>query len=515
MNNDMQRNNKLGINFIATVIQMILNYGISFLLTPFIVESVGSEAYGFVSLGNNLVNYATVVTIALNSVAGRFITISLHQGKKEEGNKYFNSVLWANIFLAIIVSLVFSAVIRNLESIFDIPENLISDVRLLFVFIVLNFVITIICNVFTVATFVTNKLYLTNIGNCIGAILRVLSIIIMYRTLPTMVAYVGLSSVICTVFVSIYNIIITKKSDIGIRINISRFSIKKIKELFSAGIWSSVTKLSQILSDGLDLLISNLYISAATMGALSVAYTIPTLISSILSSLTAIFSPQQTYYYAKGDIRGVIRQINLNMKMNGFFISVILAGFVVFGRKFFELWVPSQNTTLIYHLAVLACVSVVVTGVTSSLNNVFLLTNRLKVNSIACLMISMFDAVVAFYLVKCTSLGVYAIAGVSKIVGLLVNITYVPLYSARCLEVPYKTFYPMIIKCIRCFFLLVIEMIMVRYCFGFINDTIVFFVLKCLIGGGIGLTTNYFLFLNAEERQYLNNKIIFKFRKKI
>lgn len=507
-----QRNNRLGINFIATVIQMVLNYAISFMLTPFIVESVGSEAYGFVSLGNNLVNYATIVTVALNSVAGRFITISIHQGRKEEGNRYFNSVLWANVFLAGIVAAVFAIVIMNLENIFDVPPLLVEDVRQLFIFIVINFIITIVCNVFTVATFVTNELYLTNIGNCIGAILRVLVIVFMYKFLPLKVAYVGFSSVVCTVFISIYNFVVTKKSSLGLSVNISKFSFTQIRELFAAGVWNSVTKLSQILSDGLDLLISNLFISAAAMGALSVAYTIPTLFSAVVGTISGIFSPQQTYYYAKNDMDGVVAQIKLNMKMNGFFVSVILAGFIAFGKQFFDLWVPSQNTLLIYELAIIASTSVVVTGVTSCLNNVFLLTNRLKTNSIVWLLIGVFDAALAFILVKYTSLWVFAVAGVSKVVGLIVNLTYLPIYSSKCLKIPVTTFYPTILMYLRSFVLLLMEMFVVNYLLSGFGDTFIFFLFKCAVAGGTGCALNYMLFLNKDERAYLKSKMLSKFK---
>ena len=78
-----------GINLIAQVIAFGINLGISFFLTPFIVEKIGVEANGFVSLANNFVEYAQLITISINSMAGRFITIKLHQKNPEDANKYF------------------------------------------------------------------------------------------------------------------------------------------------------------------------------------------------------------------------------------------------------------------------------------------------------------------------------------------------------------------------------------------------------------------------------------------
>lgn len=66
-------------------------------MTPFIVEKIGVEANGFVSLANNFVEYAQLITIAVNSMAGRFITIKLHQKNTDDANKYFSSVFIANL----------------------------------------------------------------------------------------------------------------------------------------------------------------------------------------------------------------------------------------------------------------------------------------------------------------------------------------------------------------------------------------------------------------------------------
>ena len=89
----MNRNKQLTINLVSSILAFIINMGISFFLTPYITKNIGVEAYGFVSLGTQFINYASLVTIALNSMAGRFITIEIHKKNWESANKYFNSVL--------------------------------------------------------------------------------------------------------------------------------------------------------------------------------------------------------------------------------------------------------------------------------------------------------------------------------------------------------------------------------------------------------------------------------------
>lgn len=488
------------INLIATITYMAINCGITFFFTPYLVQAVGSEANGFVNLANNTINYATIITVAISSVAGRFITIKIHQEQMEEANKYFNSVLGANIIMAVLFAFIMAPVIFFLESIFQIPEHLLHDVKLLFLFITINFIITLVSNVFSVATFVENKLYLTNIGNCTASLLRVVLLVVMFACLPANVVYVGVVAVLCSLFIGIYNFGVTKKLLTGIHISVRKFSVEKIKELFSAGIWSSITKLSQVLADGLDTAISNIFVGSYEMGQLTLAYIIPSFFAGLISNISSLFNPQQTYYYAKGDIQGVVHEIRTNMKLTGFFSSIIFAGIITYGHDFFSLWAKGQNIDLIYSLAILSIVSVLVSGVASPLNSVFLLTNHLKVNSIVWVVVSFFDTVLVLLLLKTTSMGIYAVAGVSKIVGIIVNLTYLPIYASKCLGISPKEFYPLIFRYIVVSFGMLFLFNKISYLLPGVSNYFILLV-DCLIVGVIGIVVNFIFLLGKKERK--------------
>lgn len=57
---------QMSINIIASIVSFAVTVGINFFLTPYLVKEVGSDAYGFIGLANNFVQYATIVTTALN-----------------------------------------------------------------------------------------------------------------------------------------------------------------------------------------------------------------------------------------------------------------------------------------------------------------------------------------------------------------------------------------------------------------------------------------------------------------
>lgn len=509
---EIGKSKALLINAIASFVTFAVGLGITFFFTPYLTDVVGEEAYGFVGLGNNIINYVTIITIALNSVAGRFITIEYHRGNKKQASEYFTSVLVANLSIIPVILLVAVPAILNVERLLNVPAELVTSVRYLFFFILVNFIITLVSTVYNVATFITNTLYLSSIANIVTSLLRIFLMCIMFGLLPANVAYVGLSTCICTFIGLVINMCYTKRLIPDIQIKKEYIRIDKVKELISAGGWNSVTKLSQVLSDGLDLLITNLWISASLMGALSIAQQLPTYIATLLNTLINLFNPNLTMYYAKNDIDAVVKEMKLSMKFSSFFTNIIFCGIVVFGRYFVGLWVPNQDVQLIYELLCVIMMSVVVSGVTTSLNNIFTVTNKLKTNSLFWLVISFTNVFLVFVLLNTTSLGIYAVAGVSKATGILGNLFFIPIYACKCLKIKWNTFYPIILRYMGTTMIMLVAFYGIRVIYPLSINWITF-GLVCVIAGVAGCVINFFVLLNAGERKILQNKLLAKVKR--
>lgn len=54
-------------------------------LTPYIIESLGSEAYSFIPL-TNIVGYSNIITVAFYSMTGRFVSVEYNRDNKEKAS---------------------------------------------------------------------------------------------------------------------------------------------------------------------------------------------------------------------------------------------------------------------------------------------------------------------------------------------------------------------------------------------------------------------------------------------
>lgn len=433
----------LAINLTAQAVAFLVNILISFLLTPFIVENVGREAYGFVALANNFVSYAQIITTALNSMASRFVTIEIHRKNEEQVNSFVSSILIANIVISIVLVVPFAICLGSVSKLVDTPA-LIGDVTLLWSFIFMNFLISLIGNIFSIATYACNRLELSNLRLIEANLLKCVVLLVAYVFFTPHVWYVGLSSMVFTLYSLAKNISYTKKLLPQIQIRRKYFDLKKIKMLVLSGVWNSVSSLGNILTNGLDLLITNLLISAAAMGTISISKTVPTYILSLFSSLSNVFQPGITIAYAKNDYEGIKKQLIQAIMVLGMIACIPMAILFAYGEIFFSLWVPSQDARLLQLLAIVGCLEFPLVLSMEPMWGIFIAVNKIRQSALVVLLKSVTGLGVTFLILQfCNSdlQQMFVICGVTSIFNIIMSLTFLPLYGAYCLKLSWYTFY--------------------------------------------------------------------------
>lgn len=499
------------VNMFAGALTYALSMLINFFLSPYIVENIGVDANGFFGLANNFVSYASLITIALNTLASRFITISIYQNNNKNANCYFSSVFFSNLFLSGILAAVGFIIVVFLNRFVDVPDNILPDVIILFLLSFINCIIGTISSVYSVATFARNKLYLSSLRSIESNILRVLCIVMLFSFLSPKLYYVTIASVISSLYNFFINIIYTKRLLPEIKLSVRNFRIKMVKELVLGGIWATLNKIGTLLLDGLDLLLSNLFIDATAMGVLSLSKTIPSSITGIVSSVVSIFSPNYTILYAQGKKEELLKFIKQTMKIMGITVNVPVIILIICGKEFYKLWQPTVDSNDLYRLSILGCACIIISGGINCIYNLFIVVNKLKANSLVVIFSGLLNALTTFLLLKYTNLGVYAIAGTSTIISIFRNLLFTAPYGAKCLGLKWYTFYPDIVKP----FLYVC--LTVLFCHftvsNFIAESWILLIIKGIITVIVSVLIGYFIVLNKVERKLVTNIVKSKLKR--
>lgn len=501
--------NSSTLNFISNLCAFFLTYSISFFLSPYIVETLGSEAYGFVSLATSFTNYISLITVSLNSLASRFVSVALFNRDYDKANQYYSSVITANGIITAVLLIPCGLFVVFLERFISVPPELLLDVKILFAIIFGSFFISLLTSLFNVAVFVENKLYLTARHNAESAFIRLAMTLVMFSLFPARITFVGLTSLVTNIYSVLWQYHYKCRFLPFLRYNRKNHDKGKVWELIKAGSWSLLSHVSGLLNSGFNLLLANQLVSSAAMGLIAISATLPSIVRAIMGSVSSAFTPNLTRFYADGQFESMEKELKKSIQMLSVVMVVPLAGLTAFGEVFFRLWQPTQDARVLWILMILNFASLTFSGSTASIHEIFTVTNRLKGQAIAVFISGIVNMVGTVLLIQYTNLGVYAVVCIGSLIDVLRNFLFTFPYAAKCIH---RKWYVFVLQSLKSFgnYVLITAIYMAINLFVYSPTGWLSFVLECLVCGILGLGINMFLLLSKENRKLLINKLFTK-----
>lgn len=492
-------------NTIATMVNLLIQFSLNFFLTSYLIAQVGATAYGFFSMANTVVNYALIITTALNSMAARFIGIGIHNDDIEKAKRYYSSIFAGDIVFSLIILLPSMFAIINLENVINIPAELVSDVKILFFIVFFNMCCNVVFSVFGCVYTVKNRLDISSWLQMTSNIVKSILLIILYTQFEPSIVFLGTATLVATIIVALGNVIFTKKLLPELKLSILLAKLSVVKEVIASGIWNSFNQLSITLLNGLDLIIANLMVSAGAMGYLSVASTIPGVITSFISALSNMFTPKFLQYYSKGDFDSLYKEVKNSIRFMTVITCMPISFLIAFGEPFFRLWTPDTDISTVYVLSILILLPQITGGAINSMNYLYTVANKVKWQAIVLFIAGVSNIAVVFILLNLTNLGVYVIAGVSAIIGLARNFLFNAPYAAYCIHKPKHIFWMDMLKACLCLAFCSAIGLCVNYIFV-LNS----WIKLILVGGICTLLTGIIVacvVLSREQKQFILSKI--------
>ncbi|MBR1584270.1 MAG: lipopolysaccharide biosynthesis protein [Clostridia bacterium] len=444
-----QANNKLLHvlrTMLATGVAYAVNYGITLLLTPYITRTVGTEAYGFVTLAKQFSQYAAILTTALNTYAARYIGLCYHQNDTKQANVYFSSVFFGDLALACLILGLTAVALPFLQRVLSIPGAIVTDVKMLFLFTGVSFWVTTVCSVFGCAGYIQDRMDLTGLFKTLSYVTNALVLLIAYLLFPARVCYVGLGALAAALIVAVSDGWLSRRLLPQLTPRRRDFSIAAVRRLVVDGFWQSFNLVGDLLNNGLDLLVCNQLLTSLAMGQLAIAKTMHTIIHSLYTVVDQAFIPRFLQRYAAGDREGLLDELKISMKASGLLANVTFAGFVALGPAYYRLWIPGQDIDLIYRLTVVTILTCIPNGAVHPLYYIYTLTVKKKIPCYVTVAGGIVNVIGMYVLIRYAGMGVYAVAWTTVAVMAVINFVTNPLYMAHVLQLPPATFYPDILR---------------------------------------------------------------------
>ncbi|MDW7784446.1 oligosaccharide flippase family protein [Morganella morganii] len=264
---------------------------IAILLVPYLVKHLGISAYGFIPLSMFLTEYISLITQSISSSITRFFTIKLNENKINDAQVIFNTALFGTIAISIILTLLFFYPLYNPDIIFNISDSIYSDVRILFICVFFNFLLSIISSVFNVSLLSKNRVDLLQLINIIRIISRVIFIAILFNTYEVSLASVGYASILSGLIVLVISIYYYNLYLTNISISLSLFDRVLASKLVRFSSWVLISQLGFILFTKIDLVLINIFLGDEKLGEYSVISQLSGQLRNAFGVLAGVLGP--------------------------------------------------------------------------------------------------------------------------------------------------------------------------------------------------------------------------------
>lgn len=415
------RKKQTAVNLTSGIIALIVSSCISFFVTPYLVKEVGVEASGFANLANNFVTYASLLSLAINSMGNRFMSISYYNNDLNKCKKYYSSLFMANIAIVLALIIPATILIFNLEKVLDVSAVNILPVKIVFSISFANFFIGLFNTCLSIPLFVLNKNSISNIVSICNSLFKAIFLLVVFSCFQAEIYWTALSGLVFTIFCLPFYMVIKKHFFKDVSFSLKFFDFKCIKELFTSGIWNAVNQCGYILMSGLDLLLANIFFSGVEMGILSVAKTIPLIIVSLSTTINSNYSSKIIISYSVDSDADFEKSLDESCRVSCHLVSVPIAVFCAFAFSFFNIWQKTLDPEKLTILAIMTISYFIPFTGTTPLFNIFTAKNKLSFNALSYLGFAVISFVVTLLFAKFSNYGIYAVALTSSVFSVVRN----------------------------------------------------------------------------------------------
>jgi membrane protein EpsK len=249
------------------------NIGIGVYYTPFLVHQLGIIAYGVIPLSLIINQYISVITGSLTNAFTRFYSISVQRGEYEKASENISTSLLVIFLIIVVLSPFLFFLVYRIDSIFNIPPELVKGGKYLFFFTIVSFFISLITSLLNVTLYALNRLDLLNVLKIIRSVLKCVLVIVFFSFVKVDIIYVGLSNVLTELLIlSISIFLFIKYGNSKIVISMTRFNKSALYTIGGMAVWIIIHQLGDTGLYRIDNLIVNKYwgiSESGTLGAIS------------------------------------------------------------------------------------------------------------------------------------------------------------------------------------------------------------------------------------------------------
>ena len=510
MNSHAENTRRIAKNTMMLYVRMLFGMLVSLYTSRVVLQALGVEDYGIYNVVGGFVAMFSMISASLSSSVGRFLTFELGKGDVDALKRVFSTSLSIHVVLSVIIVLLAETVgIWFLNTHMTIPKPRLYAANWVFQASVFTFVVNLWSVPFSASIVAHERMSAFAYIGILDIVLRLLIVLF--------IAYSGLDFDRLIVYALLLVVVVCLMQMIYWRYCYRNFEECRISLHFDTQYWKAMSSFAGwnfigctavLLKDqGVNVLL-NLFIGPVINAARGIAGTVNNVLSSFSGNFMTALNPQITKSYAAGDYDYMFSLVERGSRFS-YYILLMFVLPVLFETEFIlTLWLKSypEHTANFVRLILIVTLCDILSN---TLINLQLSTGRIRNYQLAVGGLLLMNFPLSYlclnfgYPPESTLIVAFVVSVCCLLLRLIFLRTMVGLSVKRfmrkvCMNVLLVTFVAAIIP-----FLIYIQM----------SDSIVRFLLICIVTVFCSSLTIYFVGCSSNERSFIKGKMLLVYQK--
>ena len=337
--------NQIKAGVILNYVIIFLNIAVGLLYTPYMLRTMGQSEYGLYSLVASVISYLTVLDLGFGNAIVRYTAKFRAEGKQTEQYEMFGMFLVLYTVIGIIAFIAGLGLYFNVDNIFGdtMTDYELSRARIMMMLLIFNLAIT-----FPLSTFGSIvQAYEQFVFNRSLKIARtILNTIVMIALLS--MGYKAVAMVVVQTFFNITTLLIDYvycKYKLQIKIYFRNFRWGFLKEVATYSFWIFLCIIIERIYWSTGQFILGAVVGTSSVAIFSLAITLVQMYMNFSTSISGVFLPRLTGMVANNANSSELLDLLIKTgRLQFYIVSLILSGFIVFGKQFISLWAGEEYT---------------------------------------------------------------------------------------------------------------------------------------------------------------------------
>lgn len=510
MTNQQENTKRIAKNTLMLYVRMLFGMLVSLYTSRVVLQALGVEDYGIYNVVGGVVAMFSMISNSLSSSVSRFLTFELGKGNLEGLKRVFSTSLSIHVALVLVIVLLSETLgLWFLNTHMTIPENRLYAANWVFQASVLTFVINLLSVPFSASIVSHERMSAFAYIGILDIMLRLLIVLFIAYSgwnFDRLIIYSLLLVGVVCIMQAIYWNYCTRNFE-ECKFGLS-FDVNYWKEMSSFAGWNFIGCTAGLLKDqGVNILL-NLFIGPIINAARGIANTVNNVLASFSGNFMTALNPQITKSYAAGDYDYMFSLVERGSRFS-YYILLLFALPMLFETEFvLTLWLkhyPEHTVNFVRLILIVSMCDIL----SNTLINLQVATGKIRNYQLVVGGMLLMNFPLSYF---CLKMGLSPES--TLIVALIVAVCCLFLrlfFLRKMVGLSMKRYLCKV--CGNVLLVTLVATIIPALLFFRMSDGWVRFLIICIISILITITSIYWIGCNANERNFIREKVFKIIRK--